>query len=70
MKMTVSVDLCVEDVEALVQALDTTEDETLKNFIEQVLFKVHKHSEMLKENSEAFEKVNPYSLVEAMRVIS
>ena len=52
----------VEDVDALVQEMENTSDETVRGFIEQVLFKLNEHTTSFKQQFEAFERVNPFSL--------
>lgn len=62
MKMTVSVEIGVEEVESLVQELENTSDDILRGFIEQVLFKLNEHTTSLKQHFEAFDRVNPFSM--------
>jgi len=60
--MTICVDISVEEVESLVQHLETCDDDVMKGFIEQVLGNLSKHTAALNERNKAFEMVNPFSL--------
>ncbi len=66
MKVSVYVEVGAEEVESLAQSLETCSDETMKGFVEQVLTKVHEHSESVINAFETIEKVNPFSMSKRM----
>lgn len=63
MNVTIFLTVSKEDIEALSQVFETTEDENLKAFTSKVLREAQKEADSLIERGTAISSVNPFCMV-------